>query len=67
MSIKFIIIIRRLYTQRLYFFFALFLLKIHIKNDNLFLDFNNYFENLKPKTNNRNPWFEEFWGEQFNW
>lgn len=29
-------------------------------------EFNDYFENLKPKLNKRNPWFREFWEEQFN-
>jgi hypothetical protein len=29
-------------------------------------EFNHYFENLKPKSNTRNPWFVEFWEEQFN-
>ncbi len=65
MSIKFIVkIIRVIYSKALFFVLSI---KIHINNDNLFLDFNNYFENLKPKTNTRNPWFEEFWEEQFNW
>ncbi len=29
-------------------------------------EFNHYFENLKPASNTRNPWFKEFWEEQFN-
>lgn len=29
-------------------------------------EFNEYFKKLKPKTNTRNPWFVEFWEEQFN-
>ena len=29
-------------------------------------EFNEYFKNLKPRTNKRNPWFLEFWEEQFN-
>lgn len=29
-------------------------------------EFNEYFKNLKPATNKRNPWFLEFWEEQFN-
>ena len=31
-----------------------------------FKGFNEYFKNLKPKTNTRNPWFVEFWEGQFN-
>jgi hypothetical protein len=29
-------------------------------------EFNEYFKKLKPKTNKRNVWFNEFWEEQFN-
>lgn len=29
-------------------------------------EFNEYFEKLKPHENKRNPWFLEFWEEQFN-
>lgn len=42
---------------------------IRLKKNNsslLILEFNDYFENLKPATNTRNPWFNEFWEEQFN-
>jgi hypothetical protein len=31
-----------------------------------YLAFNEHFKKLKPKTNTRNPWFMEFWEEQFN-
>ena len=27
--------------------------------------FNDYFLNLRPETNERNPWFKEFWEEKF--
>ncbi len=30
------------------------------------IEFNKYFKNLKPTTNKRNPWFAEYWEEQFN-
>ncbi|GIX87837.1 hypothetical protein CDAR_82951 [Caerostris darwini] len=29
-------------------------------------DFDNYFKSLKPFSNTRNPWFKEFWEEQFD-
>ena len=29
-------------------------------------EFNDYFKNLRPQTNTRNPWFLEYWQEQFN-
>ncbi|GIX81014.1 metabotropic glutamate receptor 2 [Caerostris extrusa] len=28
-------------------------------------DFDNYFKSLKPFSNTRNPWFKEFWEDQF--
>ena len=39
---------------------SIFVLHIQI------VEFNEYFKNLKPHTNTRNPWFKEFWEEQFN-
>nr|QVK45749.1 G protein-coupled receptor [Proales similis] len=29
-------------------------------------EFNDYFKRLRPATNKRNPWFVEYWEEQFN-
>ncbi|CAF0920190.1 unnamed protein product [Brachionus calyciflorus] len=28
-------------------------------------EFNEYFQKLRPRTNTRNPWFEEFWQDEF--
>ncbi len=28
-------------------------------------NFNAYYQSLKPRTNTRNPWFDEFWQEKF--
>lgn len=29
-------------------------------------DFDAYFKALRPRTNTRNPWFDEFWEDRFN-
>lgn len=29
-------------------------------------DFDTYFKALRPRTNTRNPWFDEFWEDRFN-
>ncbi|GFT27472.1 metabotropic glutamate receptor 3, partial [Nephila pilipes] len=29
-------------------------------------DFDDYFKSLRPSSNSRNPWFKEFWENQFN-
>lgn len=31
----------------------------------LFLEFDDYFNNLKPSVNTRNPWFREYWEETY--
>jgi hypothetical protein len=40
-------------------------ISIRIHSPNV-TDFDEYYFNLNPYTNTRNPWFREFWQERFN-